>query len=346
MMKSLVLATVVALVALARPALADDKILIAGGSTATGFFEVIENTAQLGGFYKEEHLDVEKQYVGSAGLAAQLVASGKVDIATFSIEPIIIGYDKGVHLLAFFSQDPQYDYALGVLVNSPIKTLADFKGTTLGEIASNSPVEYSVNAMLEGAGLRKGDVSYIPIGTGAQAISALTTGKVAGAAFPSPELALYEAMTPTRFRYFRHPILKDVPNLAYVSSPATIQAKSEILKRFLRAHVMASIFVRENPLVAARYFVQGAGMKVTDEAVQNEYRLLLLSQDQLAGVNPMSNKIGEVRVRELDFYAKFLYENGAAPTLVPAANFTTNQFIAYGNDFDHAAFIARAKAVK
>ena len=52
--KSLALAAVIALTAFAQPALADDKLLIAGGSTATGFFEVIENTAQLGGFYKEE----------------------------------------------------------------------------------------------------------------------------------------------------------------------------------------------------------------------------------------------------------------------------------------------------
>jgi NitT/TauT family transport system substrate-binding protein len=338
------LAVAFAVLALAPVAArADDKLLVVSGSTVTGFFEVLESVAQRAGFYKDVHLTVEKQYVGSAGVAAQLVASGNADAATISLEPIITGYDKGLRLQAFFSQDPEYDYALGVLDGSPIRTLADFKGTVLGEIAANSPVEISVNAMLEGAGLKKSDVTYIPIGTGAQAVAALTSGKVAGAAFPYPELTLYEALLGAKFRFFRNPILKDIPNLAFVSTPATIAAKADLLKRYVRAQVMAAIFIRENPRLAARYFVEGAGMRVTDEAVQNEARLLELSQDQLPGNDPMSMRIGEVPERGIGIYAKFMYDNGVANALVPASAVVTDQFIAYGNAFDHAALIARAK---
>ena len=51
-----------------------------------------------------------------------------------SIEPIILGWNKGVRLKAFFSRDPRYDYLLAVLDNSPIRSLADFKGKDIGEI--------------------------------------------------------------------------------------------------------------------------------------------------------------------------------------------------------------------
>ena len=56
--------------------------------------------------------------------------------------------------------------------------------------------------MLEGAGLKKSDVSYQVIGNGAQAITAITTHKAATAAFPYPELLSYEAVAHITFRYF------------------------------------------------------------------------------------------------------------------------------------------------
>jgi NitT/TauT family transport system substrate-binding protein len=198
--------------------------------------------------------------------------------------------------------------------------------------------------MLQGAGLKKGDVSYIPIGTGAQAISALTSGKVSGAAFPYPELALYEAMGHVKFRFFHHPILKDIPNVAYAATPATIAAKGDILKRFVRAHVEAAIFIRENPEAAARMFVQGSGLKVTPEAIQDEINLLGFSQDQLPGVDPTNQRIGYMPLRGLNVYANFMAANGLANSVVPASAIVTNDFIAYGNDFNRRAFIARARA--
>jgi NitT/TauT family transport system substrate-binding protein len=328
------------------PAAADDKLVVIGGSVATGFFEVLEHVAQRAGFYKEEHLDVENQYVVGAQIAAQLVASGKGDVCSLAIEPLIQGYDKGLRLKAFFSRDPVYDYALAVLSTSPIHTLADFKGATLGEISPNSPAEISVNSMLQGAGLKKSDVSYIPIGNGAQAISALTSGKVAGAAFPYPELLIYESVAPITFRYFHHPILKDIGNVGYAATPDTIATKADALRRFARAHVKAAIFVRENPALAARYFLEGAGMAVTPDALRNETRLLVLSQGQLPGADPMSDRIGEMPLLGIDVYSKFMNANGLVNAVVPASAVVTNEFIPYANAFDHTAFIARAKAMR
>jgi hypothetical protein len=39
-------------------------------------------------------------------------------------------------------------------------------------------------------------------------------------------------------------------------------------------------------------------------------------------------------------------ENGLTKTVVPVAAVLTNQFIAYANDFDHKAFVARVKAMR
>ena len=150
---------------------------------------------------------------------------------------------------------------MAVLDSSPIKTLAGFKGTTIGEYTVGSAGELPANSELAGAGLKRSEYSYIPIGNGAQAISAITSGKVAGVAFPYPELVTYEAVAGLKFRYFWHPILKDIPDATFISSPATLQNKSPLVARFLRAIVKAAILVRENPQLAARYFVIGVGIE-------------------------------------------------------------------------------------
>jgi len=326
-----------------RPAAADDDLSVIAGANSTAFFEVLNNVAQLAGFYKEQHLNVTTQYAGSPNIAAQLLASGKGDVGGMSIEPIMVGYEKGIRLTAFFARDPAYDYVLGVLADGPIKTLSDLKGATLGEFSVGSPAEISTNAMLEGVGLKKSDVSYIPIGSGAQAIQALTTRKVAGAADPFPELASYEVSAGLKFRYFWNPLLRDVGNTAYVATPATIQSKADQLRRFSRANAMAAILIRENPRLAARYFLQGAGIKVTAEAIDNEVRLLQLDQGQLPGTDPESRRIGILPPLGIQLYLRFLNSAGLIAQVPPVSAIVTDQFIAYANDFDHNALIARVR---
>jgi NitT/TauT family transport system substrate-binding protein len=347
MMRGLAIASaVLALVISPRPAPADDALTVVGGSTATGFFEVLDLVAQEAGFFKEEHLAVDKQYSGNSSVAAQLVASNKADIGSFAIEPILSGYEKGLRLTGFFSRGPRYVQVLAVLDSSPIKTLADFKGATLGEYSAGSAAEIPANSELSGAGLKRSDYTYLPIGAGAQAIAAMTSGRVAGVAFPYPELVTYATFAGQKYRYFWHPILKDIPASSYAASPATIATKGDQLRRFSRALVKASILVRENPQLAAKYFVVGSGQKVTDEAIANEARLLAAAQDLLAGDVPTSTTIGTMPLRGAAVLAKFMYDNGLTTVIVPASAIATNQFIAYANDFDHRAFIAQVRQMR
>jgi NitT/TauT family transport system substrate-binding protein len=350
LVKRLLSLTVCALIALAafpRPAAAADAtITVVGGSTPTSFYEVLEDTAQLGGLYKAEGLTVTKDYAGSASVCAQVVASGKADVCTMSIEPIILGWNKGVRLKTFFSRDPRYDYLLAVLDTSPIKTLADFKGKDIGEINLGSTSEISANDMLAGAGIKRSDYSYIPIGVGAQAISALTSGKVAGASFPSVELGTYAVVAGLKFRYFRDSILDNIPNVAFAAMPDVLASKTDAFKRFTRAIAKAAIIIRVNPQLAARYFVQGSGQKVTDEAVAAEAKLLEIEQGDLAGASPTSTRIGYMPESGIALYCRFFQDQGLTPALVPANQFVDNEFIEYANDFDHKAWMAEAKAMK
>jgi hypothetical protein len=65
----------------------------------------------------------------------------------------------------------------------------------------------------------------------------------------------------------------------------------------------------------------------------------------LPAEDPMSDRIGEVSLRGMQVLDNFMYDNGMTSVRVPASAIATNQFIAYANDFDHKAFIARVKAM-
>jgi NitT/TauT family transport system substrate-binding protein len=342
----LIVGALLALAWLPRPALADDALTVIGGSNPAAFFEVLDHVAEQAGFFKEQHLTVNKQYAGNPSSCAQLVATGKGDICSLAFEPVLLGYQKGLHLQFFLSRDPRFEHVLGVLDDSPIKTLADFKGATLGEISVGSAAELGATSTLAGAGLKKSDYSFVAIGAGPQAAAALAAKKVDAAAFPYVELASYEAAAHLKFRYFWNPILKDIGDVGFAATPATIAAKGDLLARFSRAIVEAAILTRENPQLAARYFLEGAGIPVTADALANETQLLSLSQDQLPATDPTSKRIGAIPPVGMQVYINFLAANGLTSSVTPLSAVMTNAFVDYANDFDHRAFIAQVKAMR
>jgi NitT/TauT family transport system substrate-binding protein len=340
-LRGVVFAAAIAIAALGatRPVLAADRLDVVSGSTIGGAFEVLGLVAERAGFYAQERLDVVTQYAGNAAIAAQLVAAGKADVCSVNIGPLLAGYEKGLRLTAFFSRDPHYLSVLAVLADSPIRTLADFKGATLGEYSVGSAAEIAANSELSGAGVARSDYTYIPIGSGAQAISAITSGKVAGVAFPYPELAQYQVVAGLKFRYFWHPILADIPNDAYAATPATIAAKGDVLVRFARASIKAGILIRENPRLAARYFLEGTGAPVTADALQRETRLLVLLRGHLPAADPYSRTIGELSPLNMDVFTRWSAANGLTAHVVPVAAVSTDRFIPAANAFDRRAFI-------
>jgi NitT/TauT family transport system substrate-binding protein len=334
----------VTLLAAPRPAAADDSLSVIAGAPPN-VFDLLEIVAEGAGFYKQQHLNVEKNWTTTASAAAQLVATGKADVASLSVEPIIQGYDKGLRLQLFLSRQPRYSYVLAVLDDSPIKTLADFKGANLGETGVGSAAEPATESMLAGAGLKKGDYSFTSIGAGAQGLEAIVDKRVDGAAFPYTQLAQYEVTAHLKLRFFRHPLLGDVGNVGYAALPATIQAKADVLKRFSRAIVEAALFARENPEAAARLYLQlqVGGGKVTPEALANMTQLVRLFQNDLPAADPTNKRIGYFSPAGLELYSKLLTDYGVTRQVVPASAIVTDAFIPYANDFDHNAVIELAR---
>jgi NitT/TauT family transport system substrate-binding protein len=352
LVKRSLLALAVAALALAAPfaparaQVADESLSIIAGNPAPGIFDALELIADGAGYYKQQHLVVTKDYAANPGTAAQLVAGGKADVASMSLEPVLLGTEHGLHLTAFLSRQARYSYVLAVLADGPIKTLADFKGVnTIGEANAGSAAEPAIASMLNGVGIRSSEFAFVPIGIGASGLSAFTSHRVVAAAFPFLEVVNDTVAGGVTFRVFRHPILKDIGNVGYAATAATLQSKADQLRRFSRAIVEASLFVRLNPSAAARLYLQGSNQKVTPDALRNITRVLTLLQDDFPAADPANPRIGLVSPRNMELYSRYLADYGFLKAPVVGSSVATDQFIGYANDFDHKALEKQIRSI-
>ncbi len=343
-------AVLVAIFALAlgtgSPARADDTLRVV--AAFPGGIEVLENVALLAGLYKAEHLDVDKEYAGSASACAQLVATGKADVCAASMEPTILGYDKGIRMQTFFSRVNRYTYEIVTLADSPIHTMDDFKGKLIGTSSPGDTTEVVATNMLAGAGLKKGDYSFAPVGAGAQAMAALASHRVDALSTVFTDAIPQAAAAGVPIRQFRSPILESVRNSGFAATPATIASKGDLLARYARAIAKASVIIRENPDVAARYALAALhnSAPVTPEALRREAGVLRAMKDSYAGADPMNPRIGSIHPTSVALYCQFFYNAGLTSALVPASAIMTNQFIAAANDFDHKAWLADVRRMR
>lgn len=134
------------------------------------------------GFYADAGLDPEfNPSSGGPNVSVQLVASGDQDIGSGIIEPAIMraaeGEDMG--LVYFYNQIRRNHTVVAVNPDSPIQTIADLAGRTIGGTSLGSGPEKLVRLALAENGINPDtQVSFIGVGQGGQALSALRNGEV------------------------------------------------------------------------------------------------------------------------------------------------------------------------
>ncbi len=325
---------------------ADDSLTMMTAASAPGLYDVMEFVADRMGFFKAEHITLSKQYVNSPSAAAQLVGTGKGDICSASYEAVLQGYQHGLHLEYFLSRSSRYSNVVAVLDDSPVRTLGDLKGKNIGVINIGSAGQVTAESMLAGAGLKPTDVTYSPIGMGPQAVNAIVSKRVDAVGYPYGEVVPVEVVGNVKMRVFRHPLLKDVANTGFAASPDAIVAKADVLRRFSRAIVMAALFVRYNPAVSARFFLEAGGQQATPDNLARETKELEMLQDDLPAADPSNKRMGYLSPTGMELFSQMLTDAGMTAQVVPASAVLTNAFVPYANDFDHQAVIALAKRTK
>jgi NitT/TauT family transport system substrate-binding protein len=318
------------------PAAADDSLSVILGGQTPPLMNALNLIAAGAGFYKDENLNVTTSIVDGTTLAAKMCAHGQADICPMGIEAGISGYPNGDELKMFLTRASKFGYVIAVLDSSPIKTLADLKGKTIGvhSITGTSPI-LATQSSLATVGLKSGDYSFVAIGMEDAALNMFTSGKVQAAALPLYELIPY-MVGGLKLRIFHHATLADSANAGYLASPAVLAAKHDAIARFSRAIVKAALLVRDKPESAARALLTANGQPFTDADVKRKVAEFAVWQDDLPAANPNSRQIGKPSVAGMQAYLKILKDAGDLKADVPVSAVVTDEFSDFANDFDHS----------
>jgi len=237
--------------------------------------------AQALGYFKEEGLDVTAQPTKGSPEVGRLLAAGQGDIGFAGAEAIIMNVSKGLPVRDVFTVQQGVVYRVGVPEGSPIKTVADLKGKRIGSQSLTGSTVFLAKALVKQAGLDpERDVTFIPIGLGAQAMAALRAKEVDAATFGDTTFVEF-AQNGMPFSFFPLESFSDHFGVGIVTPAAAVTERGDTITRFSRAVAKGIVYSFANPEatvrqmqkvvpgVAAKDFEGGvARLKVRQEAIK------------------------------------------------------------------------------
>jgi len=144
------------------------------------FYYLPLSIAELRGYFKDEGLDVNIVDFAGGSKALQAVVGGSADVVSGAFEHPINLQNRGQFYRSFVLQCRAPMIVLGVSTTTMAnyKTPADLKGKKIGVSAPGSSTNMMASFFLAQHGLKPSDVSFIGVGVGAGAITALRTGQI------------------------------------------------------------------------------------------------------------------------------------------------------------------------
>ncbi|HLH22221.1 MAG TPA: ABC transporter substrate-binding protein [Chloroflexota bacterium] len=198
--------------------------------------------AQEGGYFREQGLAVDLQFIAGGVTLNAALAKGDLDVIAAGGQIFVLGYLQGLETMIIGSTAAGVDTT--IVARPEIQTLDDLRGRTIAVTRLKALTDIAARAGLERYGLRPDvDVSILATGGPAESLAAMESGVVAGASLGMP--ALLEA----RKRGYREVL--DVTRLGIPFMGAAVGATKRLLaerpmlaERYLRALAQAASRLR------------------------------------------------------------------------------------------------------
>lgn len=304
------------------------------------------------GYFADEGYDVTLIAVGGSNESAIQVSAGNAEVGAASPGEALVGIQSGKLDIRYF-YDLYYSniWSIAVSPDSPIKTLADLKGKKLGVQSMGSAGTTFGRAFAQAAGLDPDkDVSFLPIGVGAQAVTSVRQKLVDGVVYWDAALAKFK-FSGLDLRGLPLPEnLRSLPDVSLLARTETISKNPKMLVGVARAVAKGYDYSMANPKAAVQITWKAypeAKSKNPDAAAALQEGVAV-NQARLAIWN--SPKIGDKHGTLVDadwsHLIQFFVDQKILPAAVPVDHVITNQFIDEINTYDRTGIITAAKADK
>jgi ABC-type nitrate/sulfonate/bicarbonate transport system substrate-binding protein len=208
------------------------------------------------------------------------VEAGELDVFTASGATAVIAYSQGLRFkaVASISMESTKGFVTQyvVLADSPIKTIADLKGKTLGNNSARSSIELWARLALEKHGLNPDrDVQWAIIPFPAQG-QALRSKKIDVAALPQPFAAAETAKGGVRTLFTsKEGMPNDEELMLVLVTPDMAAKRADTLRAFMADFVAATKFYVEKPKEARKAILDAKIIRVPENLyldMQDNYR--------------------------------------------------------------------------
>lgn len=298
------------------------------------------------GFWKEEGLDVELQGLVGTTAIVQSIETNHTDIGNAGFGSIYPAIAAGSDLRAF------YNYTTGMFIypavrdDSPIKTLADLDGKTLGVTSLDGGTVPVIKAYYAAGGGDASKIKLVAVGTGADAASALKSGRVDALGMYDSVYAVLEQRFGMTLRTLTDSRFQDAGfEGGAFASQKTIDKDPKVITGIGRGIAKASIFAEENPTCAVRLhwkaFPESKPSGVAEDVALKEAILLLETRAKTAA--PVGGEWGSATETGINASQKIIVDGGSIKALLPVDKVWNGSLVKSFNDFDQAKLRTWAK---
>ncbi len=132
------------------------------------------------GYWTDQGLNVEFNEFKGTGEVMTAVATDKTTIGSGGTSGVMAAHvNAGSDIKTFYSYIPNNPYWPVVLPNSPITSLADLQGKTVGTFSLAGDGAGLLQGVMREQGLDANSMNIVEVGTGATALQALQSGRIA-----------------------------------------------------------------------------------------------------------------------------------------------------------------------
>jgi NitT/TauT family transport system substrate-binding protein len=344
-----------AVAAFVTPAKAESVVLGQATNTSLTFGPVFAGIEL--GFFKDESIELQILDFQGASVLLPQIANKAVTIGFPGPDPLILSRQPGrdsIPAKFFYNAARQSIWEFLVREDSPLKTLTDLRGKTIGVGAlanANVPI---TRAMLKELGMvPTKDYSFMAIGVGAPAFRATINKDVDTYNTFDTNIAAFEVTGAKLRRLPQDQKYLDLFSNGFVAHDDTIKNRPQLLIGFGRAFTKGILVCDANPTWCVKNFykhnpnLKPAGADEAEVIAKGEHILASRMKSYLAFPAEQPRRFGEYSEASWKNFVGALYEGGEMSSKdIDVSTLFTNQFVPQFNDFDANKVIDLARSLK
>jgi NitT/TauT family transport system substrate-binding protein len=303
------------------------------------------------GWFAQEGIAVDLVPLPGSSDCVRNVAIRELDFSLPSVEPLAIGRGQGMRAKIFYTAYQGNIYGIAVPADSPIRTVADLKGKSLGVTAMASAGVIVAKALAAEARLDPDkDINIVVAGEAARAAALVRNNQVDALSMFDTQFALVENAG-IRLRLLDTREIDRYPSNGFLALEESLKTRRREAIGLARGYARGTVFAVANPEAAVRILYEVYPQtkptgKDEASAIRDDTKVLMARSKNWGLEKAGVTRWGQNSETNYAAYMEFLLKWGIIQQRVEAKDLVTNELIDEINTFDPQAVAAEAKSYK